>query len=473
MALQALLLRKKIDSKERELEALTQTDFEKREADLETAINEAAEKAEAAESEEEKAEAKEAQDLVESEVEKFEAEKREHDQKVEELRSGIEALNAELRSLETVNEEKPEVREEKAGEVQREEHVENMNTREFFGKSVQERDAIFMRDDVKEYLGEIRSCIREKRALTNVGLTIPSVFLGILRENIQNYSKLYKHVNVRRLGGEGRLIVMGSVPEAVWTDCCANLNELDLIFNDVEINCWKCGGFFAVCNAVLEDSDIDLASELIVALGQAIGYALDKAILYGTGTRMPLGVMTRLVQTEQPSDYQATARPWVDLHTSNVLSIAGNVKDVELFKQLTIDSGAAKGDYAMNDRVWVMNESTYTNLIANAMSVNAAGGIVTGVNGYMPVIGGVIEKLNFVPDNVIIGGYFDLYLVGERAGEKFATSEHYRFLNDQTVFKGTARYDGKPVIDEAFAAIGLNGVIPTADMTFAPDEANF
>ena len=38
--------------------------------------------------------------------------------------------------------------------------------------------------------------------------------------------------------------------------------------------------------------------------------------------------------------------------------------------------------------------------------------------------------------------------------------------------KGTARYDGKPSIREGFVAIGINKTTPTADMTFAPDDAN-
>ncbi|MGF2525981.1 phage major capsid protein, partial [Ralstonia pseudosolanacearum] len=101
-----------------------------------------------------------------------------------------------------------------------------------------------------------------------------------------------------------------------------------------------------------------------------------------------------------------------------------------------------------------------------------SGRIVTGVSDTMPVIGGIIEVLNFVPDNVIIGGYFDLYLLAERAGQKFATSEHVRFLQDQTVFKGTARYDGTPAIAEGFVAIGINGATPTAAMTFTADTAN-
>ena len=93
----------------------------------------------------------------------------------------------------------------------------------------------------------------------------------------------------------------------------------------------------------------------------------------------------------------------------------------------------------------------------------------------MPVIGGPIEELSFIPENLIIGGYFEDYLLAERAGEKFATSEHVRFLADQTVIKGTARYDGTPAIAEAFVAIGINGTVVTtaaATVTFATDTAN-
>ena len=266
---------------------------------------------------------------------------------------------------------------------------------------------------------------------------------------------------------------MGTIPEGVWTDCCANLNELSLTFNDAEVFCWKVGGFFAVCNAQLEDSDIDLASELLTAIGQAIGLALDKAILYGTGTKMPLGIVTRLAQTSQPADYSATERTWVDLHTTNIKAInSASMTAAELMAAIVTDFGAAKGKYSRGEKVWVMNETTYTALMAKTIATTADGAIVAGVSDRMPVVGGVIEVLDFVPDNVIIGGYFDTYLLAERAGQKFATSEHVRFLADQTVFKGTARYDGKPVIAEAFVALGINNTTPNATMTFAPDTAN-
>lgn len=231
-------------------------------------------------------------------------------------------------------------------------------------------------------------------------------------------------------------------------------------------------GYYAICNANLEDSDVDLASELITALSQAIGKALDKAILYGDANKKPLGVLARLAQTEQPSDYPTTARPWVDLHTTNIKTIAAGTTGAALIAAIVEAFGNAKGSYSRGEKVWVMNEKTYTSLVSASVSVDASGAIVAGVNGVMPVIGGVIEVLDFIPDNVIIGGYFDLYLLAERAGARFATSEHVRFLQDQTVFKGTARYDGKPAIAEGFVAIGLNGTTPDATMTFAPDTAN-
>ena len=456
MALRTLMLKKELDNKRKAMAELEKrgAEFETRRAELESAIEEV--------------ETEEQRDAVNEAIEQFESEMNEHNSAVTDLDEEIRGLEAELDEIEAAQAEPVNV------EPIPEERTVNrtMNTRKFYGMNAQERDMFFQREDVQAFLAETRSAIKEKRALTNVGLTIPEVMLGLIRENILEYSKLYKHVNVRQINGEGRLVVMGAIPEAVWTDCCANLNELNLAFNDVEVGCWKVGGYFAVCNANLEDSDIDLASELLTAIGQAIGLALDKAILYGTGTRMPLGVMARLAQTEAPADYPVTARAWVDLHTSNIATVTTGKKGADLISEIALAFGSAKGAYSRGEKVWVMNEKTYSYVVASTMATNAAGAIVAGVDGTMPVLGGVIEVLNFIPDNVIIAGYFDLYLLAERAGTQFATSEHVRFLQDQTVMKGTARYDGQPAIAEGFVAIGINGATPTATMSFAADAAN-
>lgn len=449
MALKALVLRKRIDEKNKALASLREKDaeFEKREADLKASIEEMTDESTAEE-----------RSAVDEAVEAFDADKTAHEEAKATLEREVGDLESELKAEE-------EKQEAPAAPIEERKEQKVMEVRD-------NNQNFITRDDVKAFIAEVRSCIKEKRALTNAGLTVPQVMLGLIRENIQRYSKLYDRVFVRRLSGNGRLNVEGTIPEAIWTECCANLNEIDLIFNDVEIDCNKVGAFIPVCNAILEDSDIDLANEIMTALGQAIGLALDKAILYGTGVKMPLGIVSRLAQTQAPADYPPTARTWVDLHTSNIKSIASTTTGVALFQEFLLDSSAAKGKYSRGSKFWAMNETTRTTLVAQAMSVNAAGAVVSGVDGTMPVIGGDIIVLDFIPDNVVIGGYGDLYLLGERRAIEMERSEHVRFLADQTVFKATARYDGQPAIAEGFVAIGLNGVTPDATMSFAPDNAN-
>ena len=463
MAIATLMLRKKLELKRKDHDGLLaqREALDAREAELTRDIEEV--------------ENAEQQAAVEEAVSELEAQRNTLEESVKQVEGELDAMEAEVRELEGAQKTEPKAQEIPAKE---ERSDERMNAQNNVNMTVRDRLAdMVTRDEVKSYLGEVRAAMKEKRALTNVGLTVPEVLLGLLRENVEGYSKLYKHVNVRRLSGDGRMVIMGAAPEAVWTECCANLNELNLTFNDIEVGCYKVGGYFAVCNATLEDSDINLANELVIALGQAIGLALDKAILYGrntdAATRMPQGIVARLLQESQPAGYPATARAWEDLHTSNVKTIANSVTGLALFTTILGNLSAAKAKYARGGMTHAMNRTTYAFLMGQAANINAAGAIVTGMGNTMPIIGGEIELLDFIPDYVIVSGFYDNYLLAERAGEKFATSEHVRFLQDQTVFKGTARYDGGPAIAEAFVAQAINGASVTGNaVTFDPDKAN-
>lgn len=462
MALKALLLKKQIDNKRKALDALNAktADFATREAELEKAIAEV--------------ETDEQRSQIESMVNDFTAEKAEHDKAVSDLEREIEGLENDLKAEEEAQNTDPPANPAPVEEKREEKKI--METRvNIPGMTLRDRIApIVNREEVHGFLDTVRESIKTKRAINNVGLTIPEVMLGVLRENVLRYSKLTRHITVSRVRGDGRILLTGDIPEAVWTECCANLNELSMGFFEDAFGCWMLGGYFVVCNANIEDSDIDLTAEILSSLSQSLGYTNDKTYLYGTGVNMPLGIVPRLAQTVRPSDYPVTGRPWADLHTSNVVTIANTYTGLALFQQLALAAGKAKGAYSRGEKVWVMNENTYTALVAAAMNVDASGAIASGVNGTMPVIGGIIEVLpdSIIPNDNIIMGYFDLYRKVERAGEQYASSEHVRFLSNQTVFKGTIRWDGKPIIPEAFVLIGINGTAPTTSVTFAADGAN-
>ena len=89
----------------------------------------------------------------------------------------------------------------------------------------------------------------------------------------------------------------------------------------------------------------------------------------------------------------------------------------------------------------------------------------------MPLINGDIIELSFIPDDNIVFGYLPAYLLAQRAGTEISQSEHVKFIQDQTVFKGTARYDGRPAIAEAFGVLTISSAAPTTTVTFPTDKA--
>lgn len=390
---------------------------------------------------------------------------------MDELTRQIESIKAEL---EEINQRAAQPV--KAPEAEQKGRAISMDTRKFFGMSYQERDEFFAREDVKGFVASVRSMMgaSEQRGVTKGELLIPTVVLDLIRDQARTTSKLYKHVRAVSVPGKARQVISGQVPEAVWTEMCATLNEINLGFYGLEVDGYKVGAYVQVCNALLQDSDIALASEIITDLGIAIGYALDKAILYGTGTKMPTGIITRLVQTAAPETWPTDFTPWVDLHTTNVITItAANSTGIKLFQGIVGAASNLVDNYSTGKLFWAMNRKTKMTLISEAMNFNANGAIVAGVNEVMPVIGGALEVLDFLPNNVIIGGYGDNYLLAERAGTTIAQSEHYKFVEDRTVFKATARYDGAPVIGGAFVAIGISGATPAANaVSFTADTAN-
>jgi len=471
--LKALMLRRRIDLKKKDLAALREKleGLNTREAELSQAIEEV--------------ETEEQRTAVEEEITAFENERNEAQTGADQLEQEISDLEEELRQEEEAQDTTPpadtgatggETANTGAGETATENRGGNIPMiRRLKNFTQQEREAFLGNEQVRSFLGEVRTAIAEKRAITGVGLTIPEVMLGLVREEIAANSKLLKFINLRPVGGKGRLNIMGKIPEAVWTEMCANLNELDLAFNQTEVDGYKVGAFIAICNATLEDSDLALAQEIVTAIGIAIAKALDKAILYGTGTKMPVGIITRLACESQPAWWGTNDPAFVDLHTSNIKSINKSTSTgAEFFAALIAELGIAKPVYSGDGLFWVMNRKTHLDIMAKALAFDANGALVANTQ-LMPIVGGEIvefEDNDVIADYEIVGGFGGNYLMAERAGVEFASSTEVRFLQDQTVFKGTGRYDGRPIEGKAFVIVNYANSTPTKTRSFAKDWAN-
>lgn len=469
MALKAIMIAKKLEMKRAAFDELVakDTEFETRSAEIEKAIGEA--------------KTEDEQKAVEEALEKYTEEEAAHNEEKEKLSAEIKGLEKDLEDAEKDQPEpkgdpEPKKKDERNDFTMNTINIRSlpMNVRAFDALPKEQRDAIVAQPDVQTFFAELRNASRSKRDVTGGELTIPVVFLDLIAENMYRYSKLMRRIRIRNVNGEARQTIAGTVPEAVWTEMCGAINELTFGFNQITLDGFKVAGYVPVCNSLLEDNDVNLASWIVEMLSEAIGLAKDKAILYGKGAgrKMPLGIVTRLAQESKPTDYPATAPAWVDLHTSNIITIPTASTGEVFWAALAVAAGNTFTRYSRGERFWAMNSKTLATLQSKAILATALGRYVTFDGMTMPIIGGDVEILEFIPDGDIVGGYGDLYLWAQRSGMTIEASREVQFIQDNTVFRGKERADGMPVIPGAFVAININGASVTTSMTFAADTAN-
>lgn len=350
-----------------------------------------------------------------------------------------------------------------------------MNRRSLFYKLSQEtRDRLVNTEESKTFLTEIREAMKS-RSVTGADITVPSVYLSLVKENIDKYSKILPYINLVILSGDGKVPVMGTAPEGVWTDAVARFNERDIVFNLVDVGNNKVSGYIPVSNTWLEDSDIELAANILEALGKGIGKACDRAWLYGTGNNMPTGIITRLAQKAKPSDWSAKAPEWTNLSESHIKALDLATKSGEEFYGEIVDISAIPDDsYSDGDLIWIMSKKTSTTFKKKAIAFDSAAAIQARIDKEMPGAGGVIIEVSndILPKGDVVCGYGSLYIAGERKAITLNKSEHAQFIEDNTVFTAKARYDGKPVFGEGFALFNIFNTAPATTTTFpAAEEA--
>lgn len=350
----------------------------------------------------------------------------------------------------------------------------NTPERRWFGLTYAERDALIAKDTTRDFLQRFRALREQQNSATGAELGIPTEFMQILRDLTYQNSKLWPYVHSESIRGHSRQNIVGTGAEAVWTEMLANINEISLDFTQLEMDGYMLAGYMAISNAVLQDdADLQLLTSILNAMGEANARALDKAIVYGTGKKMPVGFVTRLAAETTPTWWNNDQGEFTDLHTSHILKLdIDSTSGAAFFGTLVEALGIADPKYSDGRVFWVMNRKTHIRLMAKALAFNAAAAITAGINNTFPIVGGDIVELEFMADNDIAGGFGSLMRMAEREGLSIASSDIPLFLRNMTVYRSIGRYDGKPARGEAFVMVNFHNTAPTTSISFAPDYAN-
>ncbi|SET02067.1 phage major capsid protein, HK97 family [Salinibacillus kushneri] len=412
MPLKKLMIQKKIDQRKASLNELLKRDdeFATRSAELEESINEAKTEEEVS--------------TVESSIEELENEKQEHDDKKSKLEGEISELEEELEELNSNEPSNPKRTNNQKGETR---DMNRLQVRELL-----KTGEYYERSEVKEFYDNFKNL----RAVSGGELTIPDVVVNRIMDIMGDYTTLYPLVDKIQVKGTTRILVDADTSAATWMEQSSALPQGDVgTITDVDFDGFKVGKVTFVDNYLLQDSIINLDSYVTRKIARAIAKALDKAIVNGTGSgdKQPAGVIPNL-----PSE-------------NNV----GVTADEDLLKNLVKQIGLIDtGDDSVGEIVAVMNRKTYYNrLFEFSVQVDSSGNVVGKLpNLSQPDLLGlrVVFNNNLEEDEVLFGE-FQQYTLVERENITIDSSQHARFTEDQTAFRGKGRFDGKPVKPSAFA----------------------
>lgn len=465
--LKVLMLRSEIDALRAQLTPLEQTrdGFAVREEQLRQAIAEAT--------------TDEERGVVSTAIDTFEQERSTNAAEITRIEGEIAQREDQIRSLEAAQTPPPANHPVSNSGTENNDHergnvIMSNPDRRWFGLTYQQRDELLARDSTKEFLQRFRALREQQNSATGAELGIPTEYMQILRDLTYQNSKLWPYVHSEEIRGRSRQNTAGTGAEAVWTEMLANINEITLDFTQLEMDGYMLAGYMAISNAVLQDdSDLQLLTSILNAMGEANARALDKAIVYGTGKKMPVGFVTRLAATTTPTWWGNDQGDFTDLHTSHILKLDIDTTSGTAFFGTLIEAlGIADPAYSDGRVFWVMNRKTHIRLMSKALAVNVAAAITAGISNTFPIVGGDIIELEFMADNDIAGGFGSLMRMAEREGMAIASSDIPFFLRNMTVYRSLGRYDGKPARGEAFVMVNFHNTAPTTSISFAADLAN-
>lgn len=244
--------------------------------------------------------------------------------------------------------------------------------------------------------------------------------------------------------GAGKSNFFGGMT-AAWTGEAGTLASTDPSFEMITLTANKLGGYTLSSTEMVDDSAIALEQLLINLIGRTIEWYEDYGFLRGTGVAQPLGVLNA-----------PAAKSVTRAGGGNSLDYA----DVVGMLKVLLPS-------SQGNAVWILHPYLLPDLAAlqqtnNTMvtfSSNLRDALPTRLMG-LPVIFSEKASAPGSAGDVMLCD-FSYYVVGDRKSLSIASSEHYKFINDQMTWRFTHRVDGQPWLKSAITlADNTNTVSP-------------
>lgn len=276
----------------------------------------------------------------------------------------------------------------------------------------------------------------EKRAFTSAansaGAAIPTTTYDEVLKRLRQSLALFPHITALQLPGNVTIPVETGEAGATWVDELTDIPETGNPIGSVKLGGFTLAKLIPVSIAAETMSASAFESYLTDIIVEKMSIEIEKAILNGSGTGQPTGILTGVTWTANTNSFN--------------YATTGITYD-DLLKPL-----AGLGSAYLPNAAWVMNSTTLYQQVAK----------VTGADGkliFVPdategfagkIMGKPVIVDDYMPADTILFGNFRYYFMNFSQPIAFEKSRESGFRKATVDYRAVAVLDGKPAMDEAF-----------------------
>ena len=240
--------------------------------------------------------------------------------------------------------------------------------------------------------------------------------------------------------GDRKIPLVTARGSASWIEEEATIPESDDTFGQVTLGAHKVGCMIRVSEELLHDSAFDLAAYIAGEFARRVGAAEEEAILTGSGTHKPTG----LLHDSLGAELGVTAASAVAITADELIDLQHSVKSGYRRKGL-----------------WIMNDATLKLL---RKLKDGQGNFIwqLGLLAGQPdtLLNQKVMISNYMPlptagNKAILYGDLSYYWLADREGRALQRLDELYAAQDQVGFKITQRVDGRLLLREAVKCLQM------------------
>jgi HK97 family phage major capsid protein len=272
----------------------------------------------------------------------------------------------------------------------------------------------------------------EKRALTTAadsgGAAVPTTTYDMIIKRMTQISALFGRIKKTYIPGNVVLPVANAQTAAQWSDSAPGTDQDDTL-SQVSLGAYALSKFAKVKGQLILMAIDALETYVVSAISDQLAIAVEKAILSGTGSGQPTGILTGVT-------WEAG---------KNLIEYTTSVGYDDL-----VDADALIGLYGVN-AIWVMNGKMKAQIYKIKTTTNQPLFTQNPITGLInEPLGHELVKDEYVPDDTILLMNADYYYANINQNPTITSDDSAGFLSTSRVYRGTMFMDAKPALSDAF-----------------------